>query len=218
MKTSETIKEIAAALAKAQGAIKGAPKTSENPFFNSSYADLESVREAIRVPLSENGLAFVQDVATADGGQYYLSAKIMHISGEYIEFGPMRVPAKEGTPQAVKSAVTYMRRTQILSMFGMSEADDDAEAAEGRQQPKKPMKQQGPPPDVFDLPPDVGSYEFKFGKFKGQKLKDISQQDLTNYCNYIVQKAEMDQKPIQGTVKEALDMANAYLGERGEIE
>lgn len=40
MKMSETITELAGALAKAQGQIEDASKGSENPYFKSRYADL----------------------------------------------------------------------------------------------------------------------------------------------------------------------------------
>ena len=40
MNKSESIAALAAALAKAQGAMKGAVKDSANPFFKSKYADL----------------------------------------------------------------------------------------------------------------------------------------------------------------------------------
>ena len=53
---SESLKELATALAKAQGEIKGALKDSANPFFKSKYADLSSVVDAIKVAFSKHGL------------------------------------------------------------------------------------------------------------------------------------------------------------------
>ena len=46
MNKSESIKELATALAKAQGEIKGALKDSQNPFFKSKYADLAEISAA----------------------------------------------------------------------------------------------------------------------------------------------------------------------------
>jgi hypothetical protein len=60
MTTSESINEIAAALAKAQSEMGGAVKDSANPFFKSKYADLSSVWDACRGPLTKNGLSVVQ--------------------------------------------------------------------------------------------------------------------------------------------------------------
>ena len=56
MEKSESINELAAALAKAQGQMEGAKKDSENPYFKSKYADLAAVVKAIRGPFSDNGL------------------------------------------------------------------------------------------------------------------------------------------------------------------
>ena len=54
MLQSESIKELATALAKAQGELKHASKDSVNPHFRSKYADLASVWEACREALSTN--------------------------------------------------------------------------------------------------------------------------------------------------------------------
>ena len=65
MKHSESIKSLAEALAVAQGAIGGATKASENPFYKHRYADLKSVWEACRKPLADNGLAIIQTASVA---------------------------------------------------------------------------------------------------------------------------------------------------------
>ena len=64
MQTSEQLQDLAAALATAQGEMAGARKDTANPFFKSSYADLQSVWDAIREPLSSNGLSVIQTTAT----------------------------------------------------------------------------------------------------------------------------------------------------------
>lgn len=55
MLKSEQINELAAALAKAQGQIEGAKKSSSNPFFKSKYADLaecwNTCREALKLQM-----------------------------------------------------------------------------------------------------------------------------------------------------------------------
>jgi len=68
---SESISELAKALAKAQASIKGAVKDSQNPFFKSSYADLESVWDACRKPLTDNGLSVVQIPVGGAGGEQF---------------------------------------------------------------------------------------------------------------------------------------------------
>jgi hypothetical protein len=63
MNKSDSIKELALALHKAQREIKGALKDSTNPHFKSKYADLSSVIEAVKQPLSNNGIVYSQGVS-----------------------------------------------------------------------------------------------------------------------------------------------------------
>jgi hypothetical protein len=60
----------------------------------------------------------------------YLSARLMHSSGEWISYTGVLVPVKEvNNAQALKSGITLMRRAQMLAICGMSESDDDGEQA-----------------------------------------------------------------------------------------
>lgn len=130
MNTSETTNEIAAALAKAQGKMAGASKDSANPFFKSKYADLASVREAVKGPFSENGIAYVQSPSTL-GAVVSVETMLLHTSGQWIR-GEVSCTAKDDSPQAVGSAITYLRRYALQSFAGIAPEDDDAEAAQGR--------------------------------------------------------------------------------------
>ncbi len=96
MQRSEQIAELAAALAKAQGAIEGAIKGNVNPAFRSKYADLGAVWDAIREPLSGNGLAVLQQMTSGDGA-VACTTLILHSSGQSIEFAPFVVPVTSMT-------------------------------------------------------------------------------------------------------------------------
>ena len=131
MKFSETMGAIATALAKAQAAIKGAPKDSTNPHFNSRYADLLSIREACRDALGAHELSVIQS-PSADANLVRMTTLLLHSSGEWIESDVLQVQARDANPQAVGSCLTYLRRYQLAAMLGIAPEDDDAEAAEGR--------------------------------------------------------------------------------------
>lgn len=135
MKTSGTIGKLTEALAKAQGLIKGALKDSSNPFFKSKYADLESVWEACREPLSKNGLAIFQGAGDIADGKVVVETILSHTSGEWVSSSFDATPEKL-TPQGVGSAITYLRRYGLQSMVGIAPVDDDGEVAEGRQPDK----------------------------------------------------------------------------------
>ncbi len=128
MNKSDSIKELAGALAKAQSKIKGALKDSANPFFKSKYADLASVVEAIRGALSENGLAYVQLTIPSDKEEVQVETILMHSSGEWIS-GIIALPVSKADAQGFGSALTYARRYGLSAMVGVAPEDDDGNAA-----------------------------------------------------------------------------------------
>ena len=144
MQTSETINELAAALAKAQGQFHSANRSRLNPFTNSRYATLADVMDVCRTPLSENGLSLIQTPETCDTPDLVvITTRLMHSSGQWIE-GTVCFPVvnvgKGGQrlsadAQSVMSAYTYARRCGISSILGIAQdtEDDDGNAAAGRQ-------------------------------------------------------------------------------------
>lgn len=147
MRTSEQINEIAAALAKAQGEMAPAVKDSTNPAFRSKYADLAANVEAARKPLAQNGLAVLQEAtlrSTEDGAQRAVAVltRIVHSSGQWIEFDPLSVPCAKPDAHGVDSATTYARRYALGAALGLVAEDDDGNAAV-QQQPARESKPAG---------------------------------------------------------------------------
>lgn len=137
MDTSETINELATALAKAQGVMGGALKDAANPFFKSKYADLESVWSACRKALSDNALAVMQTTDWVPEQGVRIITTLVHSSGQWMR-GVLPILAKDQTPQGTGSAITYARRYALAAMVGVYQTDDDAEAAHGRGRPITP--------------------------------------------------------------------------------
>ena len=129
MTKSAEIKNLAAALAKFQEEMRAVKKNATNPFFKSKYADLASIVDAIREPLSRNGLAYSQ-LPAGDGG---LATILMHTSGEWIEETFTMRPVDQ-KPQSVGSAITYARRYALASLLGIAteEDDDGKQASKGK--------------------------------------------------------------------------------------
>ena len=127
---SPTIGKLALALSKAQGELEGAAKDSENPFFKSKYADLESVWDACRDLLASNGLAVAQFPGTYSDldKSMSLTTILTHASGEWIN-QEMSVPVTKPDAQGAGSALTYMRRYALAAVVGVVQADDDGNAA-----------------------------------------------------------------------------------------
>jgi uncharacterized protein YukE len=128
MDTSETTAKLFDALAKAQGAIKGAAKDSNNPHFKSKYADLASVWEACREALSKNGIAIVQMPGQCAANMIELTTRLGHSSGEWMQ-ETMTIPLGKVDAQSVGSALTYARRYSLAAFVGVAPDDDDGNAA-----------------------------------------------------------------------------------------
>lgn len=131
METSQTIGELAAALAKFQGEVESVKKDGSNPFFKSKYATLENVIATIRGPLKDNDLSFSQFPT----GENELATILMHKSGEYIK-ATSKMNPKDNSPQSQGSAITYLRRYALSAVLGIATEDDD----DGNAASKAPAK------------------------------------------------------------------------------
>lgn len=122
------IKQVAAALVKAQKAFGPALKSSSNPHFKSKYADLAACVEAVVDALNANGIALVQKSLPSDSG-VTVETVFVHESGETLSSGPLHVPASKGDAQGYGSALTYARRYSLMAACGIAPEDDDGNAA-----------------------------------------------------------------------------------------
>jgi hypothetical protein len=137
MRSSEQLNELYTALALAQGEIEAAAKDGKNPHFKSTYATLESVIEAVRGPLSKNGLSLMQMPDVTEHGVVLVN-RLGHKSGQWLE-SSYPVNPVQNTPQAMGSALTYARRYCIQSFVLVPSSDDDGnEASKPAQKPIQP--------------------------------------------------------------------------------
>lgn len=129
---SPAINELAAALAKAQGAFSNPGRDRENPFFGSRYTTLGAVIEATRGPLADNGLSLTQTIGGGHGGRApLLRTRLLHGSGQWIASEVPLFAAGKGS-QAFGSELTYMRRYAVCALLNIApaEGDDDGNAAQ----------------------------------------------------------------------------------------
>jgi hypothetical protein len=157
---SDTINELAAALAKAQGQMRAASKDAKNPHLGNTYATLSSIIEAAKEPLSANGLAFSQILSQGDGG-LVLETILMHASGQWLQ-SEVLVTAQAGNRgvnevQQLGSSLTYYKRYALTALLGISisEEDDDGNAAiqpARKQQPRQERTDQAPQPKQDSRP------------------------------------------------------------------
>lgn len=147
MKHSESLDQLATALAAAQGAMAGARKSSRNTFFKSDYADLASVWEAARKPLADNGLSVIQsgsckvpsppttgtgnDITAVHLPSVIVTTMLLHSSGQWVS-DELEMWPKDWTPQSIGTCIAYGRRYQLAAFVGGYQVDDDGETSSGR--------------------------------------------------------------------------------------
>lgn len=133
MEMSANVDALAAALAKAQGEMENAKKSSDNPYFKSKYADLAEVLSVAREPLAKNGLSIMQASEGVANGYMSVTTLLLHSSGQFIK-ATGTFPVGKQDPQGAGSALTYARRYSLAAMLGIAQEgeDDDANAACGK--------------------------------------------------------------------------------------
>lgn len=151
---SESIINLATALAAAQGEFSAVPKGATNPFFKSKYAALPDVVATAAPVLSKHGLSFAQFVDSDEIGDL-LTTYLMHASGEFISHSMRLHVAKSNDPQSQGSAITYARRYSLMSAIGLVADDDDdgnaaTMAAEMRKVFVQPQSQPAQPKQSLD--------------------------------------------------------------------
>ena len=127
--------ELYTALAKAQGEMRAAAYDRINPHFKSRYATLASVIDAVREPLTKNGIAFVQKVSHTERGVGVETVFLGY--GCEIATGMVVVPLDKATAQGMGSALTYARRYSLAMACCISADDDDDGNEAEKSAPKK---------------------------------------------------------------------------------
>lgn len=153
MQTSESIKNITAALLKFDIAVSKIAKGETNPFFKNKYAALPNILDAIKQPLIDAGLTVKQ----FPEGEHMLTTIVFHAeSGEYIESTYTMKPVKEN-PQEEGSRITYQRRYALGAVLGLNiDVDDDGNGASQPAKQQQPVKTELPKPgEKRTLTPEI---------------------------------------------------------------
>jgi ERF superfamily len=140
VRRSDDVKELIAALIKAQQEFTPVVKDTENEFFSkgarkSKYATLSAVVDATRPALNKHGLTIIQHVqGNHVTRETIITTSLFHVSGQFME-SDLSVPSVNSQgkfdPQSVASASTYGRRYAWFAITGTAPEDDDGNAASG---------------------------------------------------------------------------------------
>jgi hypothetical protein len=153
---SEDLAELAAAIIEVQAEMPKIPKTSDNPFFKSKYADLADVKTLADPIITKHGLAVTQWSSNNDKGDT-LVTMLLHRSGQFIK-SEMQLHLTKTDAQGQGSALTYARRYAYMASLGLVvDADDDgnlASQSKSNRSEGKPKRSAGAPVKKAD--PETG--------------------------------------------------------------
>jgi hypothetical protein len=131
-------KDLYEALSRAQAKVENAKRGTTNPHFNKTYADLATVWDTIREPLTSEGLSVLQLPCEAPAGHVGLLTIIGHKSGQTVQEKFFLQLKKADNPQDAGSCLTYMKRYALMGVAGIAPEDDDGNAAAGKPSPAAP--------------------------------------------------------------------------------
>ncbi len=156
MNRSDSIANLAAALAAAAPDIHHPVMDRVNPHYKNRYASLAAHMTAVRAPLGKQGLSVVQtirteDLSTEDGRippvRVCVETLLVHKSGEWMGDTASIVLPAQHTAQTVGSTVSYLRRYALAAIIGITgDEDDDGEGDRSADRQPEPTKAPAPAP------------------------------------------------------------------------
>lgn len=133
------------ALAKAQAEYKHVELDAANPHFKSRFSSYATCCDALRGPLTKNGLALPDFRPGLANGVWVVVGTLRHKTGQYITgIAPLVNP--KGDMQGFGAAMTYAKRTLLMALTGgfSGEADDDGESVKAESAPQRAPQKQAP--------------------------------------------------------------------------
>lgn len=102
--------------------------------------------------------------------------------------------------------LALLDETEVASIPGVKLPPRDVEQDKASSEEQERVNLQSP-----TEPPKISTYQVTFGKFANKTFDEIPLDELQSYCQFLVKKADAEGKPIQGKVKEFLDLADDYI-------
>lgn len=211
MKKSESIKNLAGALAKAQAEMPVVKMNAQNPFLKNKYADLGAVILTSRPVLSRHELSVTQFPAS-DGDKIGLSTLLTHSSGEWIEetvFLSLGEQKGLTSAQLAGSVISYLRRYSLASVLGLyADEDTDGHGSNGAspdiQLEKKPSPEKKTPVPATDIQKLRVDFGKKYAEADALRIKGIptingksTEQDIKFAMNEIDEKIKEVKNVLQ---------------------
>lgn len=128
-----------------QSELEAITKDSTNPYFKSKYFDVNAVIKALKPLLKKHRLIVLQPLSELEN-KSAIETVIMDTDNETILLKTL-FPLPEITdPQKLGSAITYIRRYALVSLFLIEgEVDDDANLASNKKLTNSKLPPNGEP-------------------------------------------------------------------------
>lgn len=181
--------KIAIALLAAQKELKAITKDATNPHFKNKYASLDAIIDAVRPVLNKHGLAVTQGTKTPDRDEagrvtaFTVVTTLLHESGESLS-SDVVVPLAKSDAQGAGGALTYGRRYGLSALLCLATDEDDDAERSGRDE--TPIGNRYP----TATPKSPEDRVMPFGKTKGKRLGDHSDEQLASTINWCREKDE----------------------------
>lgn len=204
MRYSESLANLASALAKVQAEIKNPIKNQVNKGVQGApkYANLEdTLQDYVRPICSKHGISVIQSIKTAENGMVGVCTTLLHESGEYIEsdyvYCEIVIPVNNSGKkiltegQATGVCITYLRRYSLNAALGINGDKDTDGSYSDTPEEDEPL--------TYEKALD---FELTFGKHKGKKLRDVWKEDY-DYIDWLADGEKTD--PV---IKQAIRIIN----------
>ena len=149
-------------------------KTKSGSNYSYKYVDIAQIHDY----LQENAMSYYQYIDRIDNDDYIMTVKIIDGKEQPPLRGSRVVDAtlfgNDNPAQKQGSALTYARRYSLLMAFGLATEDDDAQGFTIKKEATED---------------DAKKWLFPYGKYKGQTMDNIINEDLQYVEWYIKNKA-----------------------------
>lgn len=207
MKYSESLANIAPALAKVQAEIKNPIKNQVNKGVQGAplYANLEdTLQDYVRPVCSKHGISVLQSIKSDEADRVGVATTLLHESGEFIEsdyvFCKIVIPTNSsGKPiltegQATGVCITYLRRYSLNAALGIN-GDKDTDGSYS----DTPVNEE---PLTYETALNL---TIAFGKHNGSTLKEIYKTDRS-YIDFLRKGEKTDAR-----IKDAIALIDAEI-------
>ena len=199
------MKNIYQALLKAQIQMGAASKDATNPHFKSKYETLESVIEATKKPLNDNGIVPIHKLINKESGTFLVTMLVHAESGESVE-SEIELILNKNDMQQMGSAQTYAKRQNLKALTNLPSEDDDGNAAVQR---ASENKKQTP-----NIKKNDSDYIINLGdknKMTGTRLQDQSKEWLIKFIEQTINYHKDNNKALHPNTQEFIEKAQNYL-------